>query len=343
MLGLGNGRCAGRPRNGITRAGRLLAAVGTAWCLAAPTAGAQTPEPSREADGLLHASLTLENQEVHVAFSPGLRADGLAYRSLLSGTVGSRVRVGALTAHRALRLGTLAPDIAAIEAEIAAVVAARLAEAEVAEAEDAGEGAAGSIEEAAAGEEAGGADGEARQADNEDEDRPRKDQVPRSEIHVPPPVTIGVRSRAAGTGRRIIREAAADRRSGTLSLRDTDTISESPHRLHPRARMPQLRAEAPDMHVHCARVDPPRNLGLHVPRPFEKLPPALRPAAPFKKCLEKAEFSRGELQRLSVEGRTVCTHVDRQGACPQDSPSCLRSGLRDPAKDRLHAKGELPW
>ena len=170
MLGLGNGRCAGRPRNGITRAGRLLAAVGTAWCLAAPTAGAQTPEPSREADGLLHASLTLENQEVHVAFSPGLRANGLAYRSLLSGTVGSRVRVGALTAHRALRLGTLAPDIAAIEAEIAAVVAARLAEAEVAEAEDAGEGAAGSIEEAAAGEEAGGADGEARQADNEDEE-----------------------------------------------------------------------------------------------------------------------------------------------------------------------------
>ncbi len=150
MLGLGSGRCAGRPRNGITRAGRLLAAVGTVCCLAAPTAGAQEPEPSREADGLLHASLTLENQEVRIAFAPDLRAGGLAYRSLLSATVGSRVRVGTLTAHRALRLGTLAPDIAAIEAEIAAVVAARLAEAEAAEAADSGEEPGESTEESPA-------------------------------------------------------------------------------------------------------------------------------------------------------------------------------------------------
>ena len=170
MFGLGNRRSTGRPRSGFARAGRFLTAAGAAWCLAAPTAGAQTPEPSREADGLLHASLTLENQEVRIAFTPDLRAAGPAYRSLLSGTVGSRARVGTLTAHRALRLGTLAPDIAAIEAEIAAVVAARRAEAQAAETDDAGAGAAESSEAAPAGKEAGGTDEEARQADEEDEE-----------------------------------------------------------------------------------------------------------------------------------------------------------------------------
>ena len=105
-----------------------------------------------------------------MAFSPGLGSDGRAYRSLLSDTVGSRVRVGTLTAHRALRLGTLAPDIAAIEAEIAAAVAARLAEAEGAEADDAGEEAGESAEEAPAGEEAGGAVEQTRQADDEEEE-----------------------------------------------------------------------------------------------------------------------------------------------------------------------------
>ena len=168
-LGLGNGRFAGRRQRVFVRAGRLLAGAGAAWCLAVPTAGAQAPEPSREADGLLHASLTLENQEIRIAFAPDLRAAGPGYRSLLSGTAGSRARVGTLTAHRALRLGTLAPDIAAIEAEIAALVAARLAEAEAAAADEAGEEAGESAEEAPAVEEAGGADEQTRRADDEDE------------------------------------------------------------------------------------------------------------------------------------------------------------------------------
>ncbi|MCY4026389.1 MAG: DUF2911 domain-containing protein [Acidobacteria bacterium] len=156
MLGLGNGRRAPLPRSGRAGDSRLLVAVAAAWCLATPNAGAQTPDPSHEADGLLHASLTLENQEIHVAFSPGLRADGPAYQNLLSGAVGSRVRVGTLVAHRALRLGTLAPDIDAIEAEIAAVVAERQAEAAARAAESPGgedeTGEAGEDTEEAAGE-----------------------------------------------------------------------------------------------------------------------------------------------------------------------------------------------
>ena len=139
MPGFDDGRLDASSRSRLSRAGRLVIAAGAAWCLAAP-AGAQTPEPSEKADRLLHASLTLENQEIDVAFSPGLRADGLAYRSLLSGAVGSRVRVGTLDAHRALRLGTLAPDIDAIEAEIAAVVAERQAEAAARAAGSSGDG-----------------------------------------------------------------------------------------------------------------------------------------------------------------------------------------------------------
>lgn len=103
--------------------------------MTAAIAGAQTPEPSHEADGLVHASITLEGQGIDVAFPPDLRASHHAYRWLLSGTVGSRVRVGTLDAHRAVRLGALAPDIEAIEAEIAATVAARQAEAEAGDAE----------------------------------------------------------------------------------------------------------------------------------------------------------------------------------------------------------------
>ena len=152
-LGIGNGRRAPLPRGGHAGDSRLLVAAVAAWCLATPTAGAQTPDPSHEADGLLHASLTLENQEIHVAFSPGLRADRPAYQNLLSGAVGSRVRVGTLVAHRALRLGTLAPDIDAIEAEIAAVVAERQAEAAARAAGSSGDGdEAGEDAEEAAGE-----------------------------------------------------------------------------------------------------------------------------------------------------------------------------------------------
>ena len=121
-------------RNGQARVRRVLFAAGVAACLTTAVAGAQTPEPSHEADGLVHASLVLEVQEIDVAFPPELRAGHHAYQWLLSGTVGSRVRVGTLDAHRALRLGTLEPDIKAIEAEMAALVAARQAEAEAGEA-----------------------------------------------------------------------------------------------------------------------------------------------------------------------------------------------------------------
>ena len=130
-----DGTSTARPRGGIARVRRGLLLAGGAWCLTAAVAGAQTPEPSHEADGLVHASLTLEVQGIDVAFPPDLRASHHAYQWLLSGTVGSRVRVGTLDAHRAVRLGTLAPDIDAIEAEIAATVAAQ-AEAEAGDAEE---------------------------------------------------------------------------------------------------------------------------------------------------------------------------------------------------------------
>lgn len=131
----GDGRSGARPRGGGARTRRALLAAGAAACLTAAGAGAQTPEPSHEADGLVHASLTLEARTIAVAFPPDLRAGHHAYQWLLSGTAGARVRVGALDAHRALRLGALAPDVEAIEAEIAAVVARRRAQAETGEAE----------------------------------------------------------------------------------------------------------------------------------------------------------------------------------------------------------------
>ena len=136
MLPVTDGTSTARPRGGIARVRRGLLLAGAAWCLTAAVAGAQTPEPSHEADGLVHASLTLEVQGIDVAFPPDLRASHHAYQWLLSGTVGSRVRVGTLDAHRAVRLGTLAPDIDAIEAEIAATVAARETEAEAGDADD---------------------------------------------------------------------------------------------------------------------------------------------------------------------------------------------------------------
>jgi hypothetical protein len=148
LVGVSDVHAAARPRGGITRIRRGLLAAGAAWCLTASVAGAQTPEPSHEADGLVHASLALEAQEIDVAFPPELRAGHHAYRWLLSDTVGSRVKVGTLDAHRALRLGTLEPDIEAIEAEIAAIVAARQAEAEAEESEGPGGDAEESDEEA---------------------------------------------------------------------------------------------------------------------------------------------------------------------------------------------------
>ena len=87
-----------------------LIVLGLAVCLVAAPAEAQPPEPSAEGDGLVHAELTLDAKLVSVAFSPDLSADdGVAFRRVLAGTVGSRVRVGTLEGHRALRLGSIAP------------------------------------------------------------------------------------------------------------------------------------------------------------------------------------------------------------------------------------------
>ena len=92
--------------------------------LMAPVAGAQAPQPSAEADGLLHVSLTLSRppssayppslnpQVIDLAFAPDLSADAPPHLALLAGTAGSHVRVGTLECHRALRLGAITPDLA---------------------------------------------------------------------------------------------------------------------------------------------------------------------------------------------------------------------------------------
>ena len=74
-------------------------------------AAAQTPAPSAESDGLIHAEVTLDAQTISVAFAPNLSADDRVHQALLAGTVGSRVRVGTLAGHAALRLGSLAPEL----------------------------------------------------------------------------------------------------------------------------------------------------------------------------------------------------------------------------------------
>ena len=80
-------------------------------CLTAARSSAQAPEPSNEGDGLVHASLTLENQAITVVYAPDLSSDDAAHQSLLAGTAGARVRIGTLEGHRALRIGSLTPDL----------------------------------------------------------------------------------------------------------------------------------------------------------------------------------------------------------------------------------------
>ena len=84
---------------------------GLVSCLTLPAAlaDAQSVEPSAEADGLVRVALTLEAQQITVTHYPDLSADDRAHQPLLSGTVGSRVAVGTLEGHRALRFGSLAP------------------------------------------------------------------------------------------------------------------------------------------------------------------------------------------------------------------------------------------
>ena len=96
-------------------AGILMMAV----VLITAPAAAQTPEPTETADGMMHALLTLEAQAIDIAFTPDLRDDDPAHRALLDGAVGSRVRIGALEGHRALRIGEVAPDLEPPAAETA--------------------------------------------------------------------------------------------------------------------------------------------------------------------------------------------------------------------------------
>ena len=88
---------------------RLLA-LGFASLVVCSPVAAQLPEPSAEADGLVHVELTLDSQLIGVTFSPGLSADdGAEHRRVLAGAVGSRFRVGRLEGHRGLRLGAITP------------------------------------------------------------------------------------------------------------------------------------------------------------------------------------------------------------------------------------------
>ena len=117
-------------RAGFPRVRPTLLAAGIVYVLTAVTAafaGAQTPPPTEDADGLVHASLVLEGQEIRVAFPPDMNASGPAYAELLAGTA---VRLGTFEGHRALRMGTLAPDLEALAAERAAAAARVAAEAQ---------------------------------------------------------------------------------------------------------------------------------------------------------------------------------------------------------------------
>ena len=113
-------------------AGILMMAAGL---IVAPAAAAQTPEPTETADAMMHALLTLEAQAIDIAYSPDLRDDDPAHRALLDGAVGSRVRIGTLNGHRALRIGEVAPDLAAAAADTADAGEERDTEEEAADAE----------------------------------------------------------------------------------------------------------------------------------------------------------------------------------------------------------------
>ena len=117
-------------RRGFLRVCATFLAAGCGLtAMTAALAGAQTPPPTEEADGHVHAVLVLEGQEIRVAFPPDLDADGPAYAELLAGMA---VRVGSFRGHRALRMGTLEADLEALAAERAAAAARIEAEARAA-------------------------------------------------------------------------------------------------------------------------------------------------------------------------------------------------------------------
>ena len=83
--------------------------LGTTFLLSA--AQAQRPDPSEEADGLAHVSLTLEAQTISFAYAPDLSATAHAYQAVLSADAEAQIQIGTLEAHRALRIGSLTPDL----------------------------------------------------------------------------------------------------------------------------------------------------------------------------------------------------------------------------------------
>ena len=128
MATIGDNHPAGPGRRGLPsmRLAPLAVACGLT-ALAGVHAGAQAPPPTEEADGLVHASLVLEGQEIDVAFPPDLAANGPAYAELLAGKA---VRLGTFEGHRALRIGTLEADLEALAAERAVALARMAAEAQ---------------------------------------------------------------------------------------------------------------------------------------------------------------------------------------------------------------------
>lgn len=149
-------------------------AAGAVCCLAGAFAAGQTPEPSAEGDGLVHVSLTLNGQAISIAHPPDLSAADADHRALLAGTVGARAEIGTFEGHRALRIGSLAPDVEAIRAAYAAAAerAARAAAEEAEEGEEA-EGAENARDaEAADAEDASARDAGAEGEETEEAESP---------------------------------------------------------------------------------------------------------------------------------------------------------------------------
>jgi len=95
----------------------LFFALGFLALLTAKIVDGQTPKPSGPADGFVHSELTLESQLISIAFSPDLSASDESHQALIAGTIGSRVEVGRLEGHRALRLGSIIPNLTEVQAE----------------------------------------------------------------------------------------------------------------------------------------------------------------------------------------------------------------------------------
>ena len=148
------GRGVAAVRRGFLPVCATFLAAGVACALttmAAVHAGAQAPPPTEEADGLVHASLVLEGQQIDVAFPPDLAANEPSYAELLAGVP---VRLGTFEGHRALRIGTLEADLEALAAERAAAaarIAAQAREAAAAQQEPGPDEAAEEPDEAPAG------------------------------------------------------------------------------------------------------------------------------------------------------------------------------------------------